>query len=135
MRRTEREVRRDSCDKGHIVFTEGDDIHVLCAIVSFKTARRRVVQTSSRVMCDSCGRSVSSFQGCLFSDSGQSQFKREQFIRTGCLMMTGIERWESHECNKPGQLRKDHSVCKKRIAERKQAQKERELKQQLWCNE
>ena len=33
-------------------------------------------------------------------------------------MMTGIERWESHECNKPGQLRKDCSVCKKRIADR-----------------
>ena len=29
MRRTEREVRRDSCDKVHIVFTDGDDIHVL----------------------------------------------------------------------------------------------------------
>ena len=53
MRRTEGEVRRDSCDKVHIVFTEGDDIHVLCTIVSFKTARRRVVQNSSRVMCDS----------------------------------------------------------------------------------
>ena len=32
--------------------------------------------------------------------------------------MTGIERWESHECNKPGQMRKDCSVCKKRIAEK-----------------
>ena len=31
-------------------------------------------------------------------------------------MMTGIERWESHECNKPGQLRTDCSVYKKRIA-------------------
>ena len=58
-RRTEREVRRDSCDKVHIVFTEGDDIHVRCAIVSFKKARRRVVQTGSRVMCDRCERSVS----------------------------------------------------------------------------
>ena len=101
-RRTERQVRRDSCDKVHTVFTEGDAIHVLCAIVSFETARRRVVQTTSRVRCDSCERSVSSFQGCLFSDSGQSQFKREKFIRTGCLMMTGIERRGSHECNKPG---------------------------------
>ena len=118
MRRTERDVRRDSCDKVHIVFTEGDDIHVLCATVSLKTARRRVVQTSSRVMCDSYERSVSSVQGCMFSDSGQSQFQREQFIRTGCLLMTGIERWESHECNKPGQLRKYCSVCKKRIAEK-----------------
>ena len=33
-------------------------------------------------------------------------------------MMTGIEHWESHECNKPGQLCKDGSVRKKRIAER-----------------
>ena len=118
MRRTEREVRRDSNDKVHMVFTEGDALHVLCAMVSFKTARRRVAQTSSRVMCDSCERSVSSFQGCLFSHSGQSQFKQEQSICAGCLMMTGIECWESHECNKPGQLRKDCSVCKKRIAEK-----------------
>ena len=100
-RGTERGVRRDSC-----------------AIVSFKTARRRVAQTSSRVMCDICERSVSSFHGCLLSDSGQSQFKREQFIRAGCLMMTGIERWESHECNKPGQLRTDCSESRKRIAEK-----------------
>ena len=105
MRRTEREVRRDSCDEVHMVFTEGDAIYVLCAIVSFQTARRQAVQNSSRVMCDSCERSVSSFKGCLFSDSGQSQFKQEQFIRTGFLMMmTGTERWESHECNKPGQF-------------------------------
>ena len=33
-------------------------------------------------------------------------------------MMTGIERWESYECGKPGQLRKDYSVYKKRITER-----------------
>ena len=101
MRRTECEVRRDSCD-----------------IVSFKTARRRVVHTSSHVMCDSCERSVSSVQGCLFSDLCQSQSKREQFICAGCLMMIGIERWELHEWNKPGQLRKDCSVCNKRIAEK-----------------
>ena len=117
-RRTERQVRRDSCDKVHIVFKEGDAVHVLCAIVSFETARRRVVQTSSRVRCDSCERSVSSFQGCLFSDSGQSQFKREQFNRTGCLIMTGIERRESHECNKPGHLRTDCSMYKKRSVEK-----------------
>ena len=73
MRQTERGVRRDSC-----------------AIFSFNTARRRVVQTSSRVMCDICERSVSSVQVCLFSDSGQSQFQRGQFIFAGCLMMTGI---------------------------------------------
>ena len=135
VRRTEREVRRDSNDKVHMVFTEGDALHVLCAMVSFKTARRRVVQTSSRVMCDSCERSVSSFQGCLFSHSGQSQFKQEQFICAGCLMMTGIECWESHECNKPGQLRKDCSVCKKRIAEKGNKPKGRWLKQQLQCKE
>ena len=33
-------------------------------------------------------------------------------------MMIGVERWELHECNKPGQLRKDCSVCNKRIAEK-----------------
>ena len=77
-----------------------------------------MVQTSSQVMCDSCQRSVSSFQGFLISESGQSQFKRGQFIRTGCLMMTGVESWESREGNKPGQLRKDCSVYKKRIAEK-----------------
>ena len=33
-------------------------------------------------------------------------------------MINGIECWESHECNKPGQLREDCTVCKKRIAER-----------------
>ena len=38
-RRTERGVRRYTCDKVHIVFTESDSIHVLCAIVSFKKAR------------------------------------------------------------------------------------------------
>ena len=68
-RRTEREVRRDSCGKEHIVFAEGDAMHVLCATVSFKRARRRVVQTSSRVMCDSCGRSVSAVSGCLLTAS------------------------------------------------------------------
>ena len=75
-RRTEGEVRRDSCDS-----------------VSFKTVRR-VVQTSSQVVCDSCRRAVSAVQGCLFSDAGQSHFKRDQFIRAGCWMMAGIERWE-----------------------------------------
>ena len=58
-RRTEREVRQDSSGEVHIVFTEGNTIHLLYATVSFKTIRRRVVQTSSRVTCDSCGRSVS----------------------------------------------------------------------------
>ena len=97
---TERGVRRDSC-----------------AIVSCKTAPRLVVQTSSRILCDSCERSVSAVQGWLFSDSGQSQLKKEQLICTGCLMMASIERWESHECNNPVQLRTDCSVYKKRIAE------------------
>ena len=32
-------------------------------------------------------------------------------------MIIGNERWESYKCNKLGQLRKDCSVCKKRIAE------------------
>ena len=99
--RTECEVRRDSC-----------------AIVSFKTVRRRVVQTSSQVMCDSCRRSVSPVQGCLFSDAGQSHFKQEQFSCTGCWMVAGVERWESHECNKLGQLQTDYSVHKRRIADR-----------------
>ena len=35
--RTEREVRRDGCGKEHTVFTEGDDIHVLGAVVSFNS--------------------------------------------------------------------------------------------------
>ena len=100
-RRTERGARRNSC-----------------AIVSFKTALRRVVQTSSRVKCVICERSVYSFQGCLLSDSGQSKFKREQFIRAGCLTLTDIKRWESHERNKPGHLRTDFSVYKKRIADK-----------------
>ena len=117
MRRTEREVRRDSCDKVHIVFTDGDDIHVLLPLFHSRQLDDGCVQTSSRVMSDSFGRSVSSVQGCLFTDSGQSQFKREQFhLHLMLDDMTGIERWESHECNKPGQLRKDCSVCKKRIA-------------------
>ena len=109
--RTERGARRDSC-----------------ATVSFKTARRRVVQTSSRVMCDICERSVSSFQGCLLSDSGQSQFKREQFIRAGCWTLTGIERWESHECNKLGQLQTDCNASPRKDT----SPNERELKQPLW---
>ena len=33
-------------------------------------------------------------------------------------MMTGIERWESHECYKPGQLRSNCSVYKMRFAEK-----------------
>ena len=32
--------------------------------------------------------------------------------------MAGIERWESHDCNKRGQLRKDCGVYKKRIVEK-----------------
>ena len=68
MRRTKCKVRRDSCD-----------------IVSFKTVRRRVVQTSSQVMCDSCRRAVSAGQGCWLSDSDQSHFKQEQPLCTGLL--------------------------------------------------
>ena len=58
-RRTKCEVRRDSCD-----------------IVSFKTVRRRVVQSSSQVMCDSCRRAASavwriSSKNCSFAlDAG-----------------------------------------------------------------
>ena len=123
-RPTEREVRRDSCGKEHRVFTEGDAIHVLCATVSFKTARLRVVQTSSRVMCDSCGRSVTAVQGLLLSDSGQSQFKQEQFICAGCLMTTGTEIWEGDECNKPRHLQKGlHCVQETHCPERKQARR------------
>ena len=33
-------------------------------------------------------------------------------------MMAGIERCESHECNKPGQLQTDFSVYMKHIAEK-----------------
>ena len=54
-RRTQCEVRRDSFDKEHTVVAESDAIHMLCSVVSFKTARRRAVQTSSRILCDSCG--------------------------------------------------------------------------------
>ena len=98
-RRTEGEARQDSCDIG-----------------SFKAVRRRLVQTSSQVMCASCRRAVSAIRGCLFSDCGQSYFKQEHFIRAGCWMVAGTERWESHECNKPGQLQTDYRVYKKRIA-------------------
>ena len=63
-RRTESEVRRDSC-----------------ATVSCKTVRRRVVQTNSQVMSDSGRRSVSAVQSSLFSDFGQSHFNQEQFLR------------------------------------------------------
>ena len=77
MRRTEREVRSDSCDEVDRVFTEGDAIHKLCAIVSFKTTRRRAVHNSSRVMRDSCGRSVSSFQGCVSSQTRVSRKSSE----------------------------------------------------------
>ena len=69
-------------------------------------------------MCDSYGRSVFAVQGCFLPDSGQSQLEQEQFTRAGCLMMAGVGRWDFHECNKPGQLREDCSVYKKRIAEK-----------------
>ena len=72
-------------------------------------------------MCDRCERSVSSFQGCLFAESGQSRR----------LMMIGIERWESHECNKLGL----HSVYEKRITEKETSPKERDSKQPLQCKE
>ena len=102
---------------------------LLSAIVSFETVRRRVVQTSSKVTCDRCERSVSSFQGCLFSESGEPQFKRGQFIRTGCLMMTGIERGESYEGNMPGQVQGLQCVHETHYRERKQAQRKESWKQ------
>ena len=85
----------------HTVVAELDAIRMLCAVDSFKAARRRAVQTSSRIICDRCGRSVFAVQGCFVPDSGKSPFKQEQFIFAGCLM-AGIERGESHECNKLG---------------------------------
>ena len=72
--------------------------------ITFKTNRSWVVQTSSRVMCHGCERSVSSFSGCLLSDSGQSRFKHPLGMNRLCLTLTGIERWESHESNKSRQL-------------------------------
>ena len=85
-------------------------------VVTVKTDRSWVVQTSSRVMCDGCERSVSSFSGCLLSDSGESRFKHPVGMNRLCLTLTGVERWESHESNKSRQLRKT-AVHKKRIAE------------------
>ena len=90
-RRTERDVRKDSCGNRNMVFAEGDAIHVLCATVSFKTARLRVVRTSSRVVCDSCVRSVSAARCFWLLDSGQLRVIQEQFIRIGCLMMAGTD--------------------------------------------
>ena len=112
-RRTERDVRKDSCGKGNIVFMECDALHVPYAIVSFKTDRLWMVRISLQVLCYSCGRSIPADQGCSLSGSGQLRFMREQFIYAGCLMTAGTELWEAHECNKPGQLRKNHSVYKK----------------------
>ena len=79
-RRRKCEVRRDSFDKEHIVVAESGTNHMLCSVVSFKTARRRVVQTSSRIMCDSFGRSVSAVQGWLFSESGQARAVRMRWM-------------------------------------------------------
>ena len=58
--------------------TECEVRRVSCAIVPFKSVRRRVVQTRSRVMCDSGRRKVSAVEGCLLLGSRQ-------------LMMAGIE--------------------------------------------
>ena len=94
MRRTKCEVRRDSCN-----------------IVSFKTVRRREVQTSSQVMCDSCRRAVSAVEGRWLSDSDQSHFKQEQLLCAGCWMMAGIElNVGSLMCKKLGQFQTDCSV-------------------------
>ena len=82
--RTKRDGRQDSLGKEHIAVVESDAIQRLCSAVSFKTAQRTVVQTSSRILCDGCGRSVSAVQGRLCSDAGQLQFKQEQVICAGC---------------------------------------------------
>ena len=131
-----RSATRQLWQSAHSLHGRSTISDVLSAIVSFETVRRRVVQTSSQVMCDSCERSVSSFRGSLFSESGQSQFKRGQFIRSGCLMMTSIERWESHECNEPGQLRKGLQCAQEtHCRESETSPKERGWKQQLRCKE
>ena len=108
------------------VFAASDAVHVLYAIVLFKTAPLRVVRTSSRVVCDSCGRSVPAAQGVFFSDSGQSRFTKEQFFCAGCFRTASTELWETHECNRPGLLRKNCSVYKKRIAKKRTQTQRRE---------
>ena len=60
--------------------------------------------THSKVVCSQTLVSRCSSENSLF--------------RAGCLTLPGVERWESHECNKLGQLRTDCSVCKKRIAKK-----------------
>ena len=44
-------MRQDSYGRRNRVVAEGDAIHVLNATVPFKTARLRVVRTSSRAVC------------------------------------------------------------------------------------
>ena len=62
-------------------------------------------------------------QGVLLLHSGQSQFKHP------CLMMASIELWETYECSKPGQVREECSVRKKRSAEKGNNPQERESTQ------
>ena len=113
-RRRKCEVRQDSFDKEHIVVAESDAIHVLCSVGSFKTAREglcKPVRESSVTVVSI--RSPSLVVLRLWSVAIQAR----QFICAGCLRMAGIERWESHECIKPGPLREDCSVHKQRIVE------------------
>ena len=109
-RQTERVVREASCDKRSTVVKEGDTISVLCDTVSFKTVRLRVVRAGLRVVCDSCERSVSAAQGLLISDFDHLRVIQDESKCAGCLMTAGTGVWESHECDKTGQLRKDCSV-------------------------
>ena len=96
-RRTKCEVRQDSCDKEHIVVAESDAIHMPCSVVSFQTARRRVVQKqfANRGVC---GWSVSAVQGWLCSDSGQlqerKQAKRKEKRKNSCGTRSDGRKWK-----------------------------------------
>ena len=116
-------MREGSCDKRNTVVKEGNTINVLCDTVSFKTVRLRVVRAGFRVVCDSCERSVSAAQGLLISDFDQLRVTQDQSKCAGCLMTAGTGVWASHECDKTGQLRKDCSVCKKRVDEKENTPK------------
>jgi len=90
-RRTGSDVLKNGRGRGNIVFAEGDALNVPFTIVSFRTARLWVVRAGSRVVCDSCARSVPTAQGFLLSDSGRSRFMQERFLCAGCLMTAGAE--------------------------------------------
>jgi len=90
-RRTGSDVLKNGRGRGNIVFAEGDALNVPFTIASFRTARLWVVRAGSRVVCDSCARSVPTAQGFLLSDSGRSRFMQERFLCAGCLMTAGAE--------------------------------------------